>query len=127
MPHIAAGAGLLPWGIKWQDAIIGLVALPALMVALGLAARRGAGAGGPIRFSGPLGVALVRSPVAELTPPRYRSSAALMERSKAPLPNAPSSRAATLPSRSKVKSHGSLRSRNARSCLRRPFSTVLSW
>jgi hypothetical protein len=51
--YIAGGAGLLSWGIKWQDAIIGLVALPALMVALGLAARHGAG--GPIRFSGPLG------------------------------------------------------------------------
>jgi hypothetical protein len=39
VPYIAAGAGLLSWGIKWQDAIIGLVALPALMGALGLAAR----------------------------------------------------------------------------------------
>jgi hypothetical protein len=54
--YIAGGASLLSWGIEWQDAIIGLVALPALMVALGVAARRFAR--GPIRFTGPLGIAL---------------------------------------------------------------------
>jgi hypothetical protein len=54
--YIAGGASLLSWGIEWQDAIIGLVALPALMVALGLAARRYAR--GAIQFTGPLGVAV---------------------------------------------------------------------
>src|ERR687892_96536 len=39
-----------------QDALIGLIALPALAVGLGLAARRYAH--GPIHFTGPLGVAI---------------------------------------------------------------------
>lgn len=54
--YLAGGASLPSWGIEWQDAVIGLIALPALMVALGLAARRYAR--GPIRFTGPLGIAV---------------------------------------------------------------------
>lgn len=53
---IAGGASISSWAIERQDAVIGLIALPALMVALGLVARRYAR--GPIRFTGPLGVAL---------------------------------------------------------------------
>jgi hypothetical protein len=62
--YLAGGASLLSWGIEWQDAIIGLVALPALMVALGLTARRCAR--GPIRFTGPLGIALNSAVIAAL-------------------------------------------------------------
>jgi hypothetical protein len=54
--YIAGGANGLSWGIEWQDAIIGLIALPVLMVAFGLAARRYAR--GPVNFTGPLGIAL---------------------------------------------------------------------
>ena len=54
--YIAGGATIASWGIEAQDALIGLGALPAVMVALGLAARRYAP--GPIRFTGPLGIAL---------------------------------------------------------------------
>ena len=52
----AGGASVASWGIEPQDALIGLIVLPALMVAVGLAARRYGD--GPIRFTGPLGMAL---------------------------------------------------------------------
>jgi hypothetical protein len=54
--YIAGGANGLSWGAEWQDAIVGLIALPALVVALGLAARRYAR--GPVDITGPLGIAL---------------------------------------------------------------------
>jgi hypothetical protein len=54
--YIAGGATISSWGIEAQDAVIGLVALPALMVGVVLVARRYAA--GPIHFTGPLGVAL---------------------------------------------------------------------
>jgi hypothetical protein len=54
--HVAGGASIGSWAIDPKDAVIGLIALPALMIGLGLLARRYAG--GPIRFTGPLGVAV---------------------------------------------------------------------
>ena len=54
--YLAGGAGGLSWGIAWYDAAIGLIALPAVMVAVGLAARRHAR--GPVRFTGPLAICL---------------------------------------------------------------------
>jgi hypothetical protein len=54
--YIAGGATIASWGIEPLDAAIGLVALPALMIVLGLAAGRYSD--GPIRFTGPLGIAL---------------------------------------------------------------------
>jgi hypothetical protein len=54
--YVAGGATITSWGIELQDALIGLLALPALMVGLGLVARRYAHA--PIHFTGPLGIAL---------------------------------------------------------------------
>jgi hypothetical protein len=54
--YIAGGATITSWGIEPQDALIGLLGLPALMVGIGLAARRYAD--GPIRFTGPLGIAV---------------------------------------------------------------------
>jgi hypothetical protein len=54
--YIAGGASVGSWGIEPQDALIGQIALPALMVALGLVARHYAR--GPVRFTGPLGIAL---------------------------------------------------------------------
>ena len=54
--YLAGGASVASWGIEPQDAVIGLIALPALAVGLGLAARRYAH--GQIHFTGPLGVAV---------------------------------------------------------------------
>jgi hypothetical protein len=55
--YLAVGAGgPSAWGVEWYDPVIGLVALPAITVLLGLAARRFAGR--PVRFNGPLGTAL---------------------------------------------------------------------
>jgi hypothetical protein len=54
--YIAGGATFASWGIEPHDAVIGLIALPALMVGVGLTARRYAD--GPIRFTGPLGIAV---------------------------------------------------------------------
>jgi hypothetical protein len=54
--YIAGGAKIASWGIETQDAAIGLIALPVLMIGVGLVARRYAD--GPIRFTGPLGVSL---------------------------------------------------------------------
>ena len=54
--YLAVGAGgPSDWGIEWYDPVVGFVALPAIAVVLGLAARRLAGH--PVRFNGPLGVA----------------------------------------------------------------------
>jgi hypothetical protein len=72
--YIAGGASLDSWGIEWEDAIVGLVALPALVVALGLAARRYAR--GPIRFMGPLGVALNLVVIAALLSNEYTGGGA---------------------------------------------------
>jgi hypothetical protein len=52
--YIAGGASIASLGIEPQDAVIGLIALPAVMIGLGLLARRYAR--GPIHFTGPLGV-----------------------------------------------------------------------
>jgi hypothetical protein len=54
--YLAGSAAGLSWDIDWYDPVIGLVALPAIMVAAGLAARRYAG--GPVRFTGPLAICL---------------------------------------------------------------------
>jgi hypothetical protein len=64
--RVAGGLGLVylavgadapsDWGVEWYDPVIGFVALPAITVVLGLAARRFAGQ--PVRFDGPVGVAL---------------------------------------------------------------------
>jgi hypothetical protein len=54
--YIIGGSTIASWSIDLHDAVIGLIALPALMIGLGLIARRFAE--GPIRFTGPLGIGL---------------------------------------------------------------------
>jgi hypothetical protein len=54
--YLAGGASGLSWDVEWYDPIIGLVALPAIMVAVGVAARRYAA--GPLRFTGALAICL---------------------------------------------------------------------
>jgi hypothetical protein len=53
---IAGGATFSSWSLDLDEVVIGLVALPALVVALGLVAQRSHP--GPIRLTGLLGVAL---------------------------------------------------------------------
>jgi hypothetical protein len=53
---VAGGATISTWAIDPDEALIGLVALPAVTVALGLVAQRYTH--GPIRLTGPLGIAL---------------------------------------------------------------------
>jgi hypothetical protein len=53
--RVVVGLGLLYlalWGVEWYEPLVGFVALPAIALALGLAARRYAS--GPVRFDGPL-------------------------------------------------------------------------
>jgi hypothetical protein len=51
--YLAGTADGLPWSVAWYDPALGLVALPALTILLGLAARRYARR--PVRFTGPAG------------------------------------------------------------------------
>jgi hypothetical protein len=53
--YLALSDGGLSWGLRWYDVALGLGVFPAVMVGIGLAARRFAGA--PVRFTGPLGLA----------------------------------------------------------------------
>lgn len=62
--YIAGDGSLAPWGIETQDAAIGLIALPALMIGFGLLAR--GYSRGPIHFTGPLGVAVNLAVIAAL-------------------------------------------------------------
>jgi hypothetical protein len=72
--YVAGGASIASWGIEPQDAVIGLIALPALMIGLGLLARRYAR--GPIRFTGPLGIALNSAVIAALIANHYTGGGA---------------------------------------------------
>jgi hypothetical protein len=74
--YIAGGATIASWGIEPEDAVIGLIALPALMVALGLVARRYAE--GPVRFTGPLGTALNLAVIAALIANDYAGDGAMI-------------------------------------------------
>src|SRR6516162_11207130 len=52
--YLALTHGGLSWRLTWQDAVLGLIALPAVMIAIGLTARRFAGRA--IHFTGPVGL-----------------------------------------------------------------------
>ncbi len=72
--YLAGGADGLSWGVEWYDPVLGLVALPALTVLLGLAARRYAAR--PLRFTGPLGHALNCAVIVALITNPYTGGAA---------------------------------------------------
>jgi hypothetical protein len=72
--YIAGGASIASWGIETEDAVIGLIALPAVMIGVGLVARRYAD--GPIRFAGPLGIALNLTVIAALIANGYTGGGA---------------------------------------------------
>jgi hypothetical protein len=54
--YVSGAWGGLDWSVEAHDLVVGLVALPAISLSLGLAARRYAD--GPVRFDGPLGIAV---------------------------------------------------------------------
>lgn len=74
--YLAGGASGLSWEIRWSDAAVGLLALPAIMVAVGLIGRRYAT--GPIRFTGPLGVALNCAAIVALVSNEYTGGGATL-------------------------------------------------
>jgi len=74
--YLAGGASVASWGVLWYDPLVGFVALPAVVIALALAARRYAD--GPIRFMGPLGVALNVAVIAALVSNPYTGGGATL-------------------------------------------------
>jgi hypothetical protein len=48
--------GRLSWDLRWYEVVLGVGVLPAVMIGIGLAARRLAD--GPVRFTGPLSIAV---------------------------------------------------------------------
>ena len=74
--YLAGGAGGLSWTIEWRDLVIGLVALPAIMVGLGLAARRYAQE--PVRFTGPVAICINCALIVVLVVNPYTGPGALL-------------------------------------------------
>jgi hypothetical protein len=54
--YVSGAWGGLDWSVEPHDLVVGLVALPAISLSLGRTARRYAD--GPVRFDGPLGIAV---------------------------------------------------------------------
>ena len=74
--YIAGGADGLSWSVEWYDLALGLVALPALTVLLGLAARRYAA--GPLHYTGPAAHALNCVVIVALVTNTYTAGAAAL-------------------------------------------------
>lgn len=74
--YLAGALEGLPWDVDWYDPIVGLVLLPTIMVALGLAARRYAS--GPIRLTGPVGIALNLAAIVALAANHYTAGGAAL-------------------------------------------------
>src|SRR5215471_6854543 len=72
--HLTFTSGGLSWGLTWYDAVLGLIAFPALMVVGGLAARRFAGR--DVHFTGPLGLAVNTAVIVALLANPYTAGAA---------------------------------------------------
>jgi hypothetical protein len=72
--HLTFTSGGLSWHLTWYDAVLGLIVFPALMVVIGLAARRFPGPG--IHFTGPLGVAINTAVIVALLANPYTAGAA---------------------------------------------------
>lgn len=72
--YLAVTHGLPSWHLRWYDPVLGLIALPAVMVVAGLAARRFAGR--DVHFTGPLGVAVNCAVILALATNRYTGGGA---------------------------------------------------
>lgn len=73
--YLALADGL-SWGLTWREAVLGLAVFPAVMVAIGLAARRFAGR--PVHLMGPLGLALNTAVIVALFLFDYTADAAAL-------------------------------------------------
>jgi hypothetical protein len=74
--YLAGRADGVSWDVEWYDLVGGLVALPGLILLLGLAARRYAHE--PIRFTGPAGHALNCVVIVALVANPYTGGAATL-------------------------------------------------
>ena len=74
--YLAGGAGGLSWTIEWWDPLVGLVALPAIAIGLGLVARRCAD--GPVRMTGPLALCINCAVIVALVANPYTGPGALL-------------------------------------------------
>lgn len=72
--YLAVTHGLPSWHLRWYDPVLGLIALPAVMIVAGLAARRFAGR--DVHFTGPLGVAVNCAVILALAANRYTAGGA---------------------------------------------------
>ena len=74
--YLAGAADGLPWDVDWYDPIVGFAVLPLIMVAVGLGVRRYAS--GPIRLTGPLGIALNFAVIVALVSTDYTAGGAIL-------------------------------------------------
>ena len=72
--YLALTHGGLSWALTWHDAVLGLIAFPAGMVAAGLAARRYAGQA--VHFTGPVGLTVNTAVIVALLANRYTAGGA---------------------------------------------------
>lgn len=72
--YLAVTHGEPSWRLTWYDAVLGLIAFPAVMVVIGLAARRFAGRA--VHFTGPMGVAVNTAVIVALAANRYTAGGA---------------------------------------------------
>ena len=71
-----AGANGLPWNVGWYAPVIGLAVLPAIMLAVGLVARRRTT--GPLRLTGPMWTCLNCAVIVTLVVNPYTAGGALL-------------------------------------------------
>jgi hypothetical protein len=71
-----AGANGLSWDVQWYEPVIGLAVLPAIMLAVGLVARRQKT--GPLRLTGPLWICLNCVLIVALVANPYTGGGALL-------------------------------------------------
>jgi hypothetical protein len=74
--YLAGGAGGLSWNVQWYEPVIGLAVLPAIMLAVGLLARRRRT--GPLRLTGPMWSCLNCAVIVALVANPYTSGGALL-------------------------------------------------
>ena len=74
--YLAGGAGGLSWDVQWFDPVIGLAVLPAIMLAVGLVARRHQT--GPLRLTGPMWTCLNCAVIVALVANPYTAGGALL-------------------------------------------------
>jgi hypothetical protein len=74
--YLAGGAGGLSWNVQWYEPVIGLAVLPAIMLAVGLLARRRKT--GPLRLTRPMWSCLNCAVIVALVANPYTSGGALL-------------------------------------------------